>query len=469
MDIEIFFSSLKIAQWLHYFWLALVVLGTLSILVVIHEWGHFIAARINGVKVLEFSFGMGKKIFSKKIGDTDYQVRWFPMGGFVKLNGEESLSKANYIPSPSEFYGVSALRRLSIVLAGPAMNLFLAFAGFAAAVFFLGETLTKPKIGFLNSSSIAYKSGLRSGDWILKVDGIPVESFEQVSDYVANKANEKILMEWKNNDQVMCNDLIPEQVVEKDILGDSLSKGEIGLTPHFLAVIGKVAENSSASHLGLKSGDIITEMNGRKIVFWNELLEIVQKNPKRKMKVIWKHLSQEKEGFIIPDERIIKGITKDVQSQSIGVIGVTQETDKNMIFNKEIPFFRSLSYSSVKLLELTHLTFKVFVKLFQGKLSKDSLMGPVRLAGVVSDVAQTGFWPWLLFLAFISHQLAFINLFPFPALDGGHAVFFFIEMLLGRPVNLKVQEIFNRVGFTLLMLLFIFIVFNDLTNLIGNR
>ena len=469
MDFEILLSSLKISVWMHYFWLALVVLGTLSILVVIHEWGHFIAARIHGVKVLEFSFGMGRKICSKKIGDTDYQVRWFPMGGFVKLHGEENLGKTDYIPSPSEFYGVSALKRLSIVLAGPVMNLFLAFVSFSIAIFFLGETLTKPKIGFLETSSAAYKAGLRSGDLILKVDGTPVESFEQVSDYIANKANEKILLEWRNSDQVMRKDLIPEQLVERDILGDSFLKGEIGLNPYILASIGKVAENTPASRLGLKSGDIITEMNGQKIIFWNELLEIVQKNPKKKMKVIWKHEGQVKEGFITPDERIVKGVTKDIPSQSLGVIGVSQAMDKTMIFNKKVSFFSSFSYSSLKLWELTHLTFNVFVKLFQGKLSKDSLMGPVRLAGVVSDVAQSGFWPWLLFLAFISHQLAFINLFPFPALDGGHAVFFFIELLMGRPVNLKIQEIFNRVGFTFLMLLFIFIIFNDLSNLIGSR
>lgn len=262
MDLYTFFDSI-----IYYFVQTLIVLGTLSILVFLHEFGHFIAARLSGVDVLEFSFGMGKLLFNKKIKNTDYQIRLIPMGGFVKLAGEESIQDPDYLPQPNEFYGVSPLKRIGIVFAGPFMNLVLAFFTFWATIYFLGETLTKPIVGYISENSVAYEKKLKSGDEIKSINQIPIESYEQIDEILSENIQKRITIEVLRENKKINIDLVPRLKVIENFFGDKINTGNIGIHPFYKAIVGSVMKDSPAEKIGIRQGDVIQEIQGKKNCF----------------------------------------------------------------------------------------------------------------------------------------------------------------------------------------------------------
>ena len=383
------------------------------------------------------------------------------------MAGEELSESAEEIlsPKPNEFYGVSAWRRLGIVFSGPFFNLLLAQCAFWAGIFFMGETLLKPMVGFLPPTSIGFHAGLQSGDIIQKINGIPIESFEQATQMVSESVQQKIQVEVMRQNHLLVFEMIPELKHDRDLLGDPIQYGNIGLSPFIRAVVGTVLKPSPAEKIGLKEGDRITTIDGRPIIFWDELIQIVHENPEKEIEITWQRAEQLFHSKIIPEKKIIKGLTSQIPDKTIGLIGISQATDESLFFHKKTSFFHSFKLSFKKLTQNIALTYRVLSKMLQGQVSKDSLMGPVRLAGMVTKVAKSGFFPWLLFLGFVSLQLAIFNFLPIPALDGGHALFFLIELVIKKPLHLKTQEKINRIGFTLLIGLFIFVVLNDITQL----
>jgi regulator of sigma E protease len=442
-----------------------IVVVTLGILVFLHEFGHFIAARLSGVRVLEFSFGMGKILFSRKTRETEYQVRLVPMGGFVKMAGEEALSKPGYRASPGEFFYASPLKRLGIVFSGPFMNLVLSLFAFFMVIFFMGETLTRPIIGFVPEDSPAARAGIQSGDRVVSVNGEPVLSFEAFQEIIASSASQKVAIAVERDNRKLGFEVVPELKTGRNVIGEPYRYGDIGTFAWMRPRVGEVFEDSAAESLGLKRGDLVLEVDGKPVRFWNQMLEIVQKSAGKKISLTWNRSGEILDGEVVPQPKTLS--SKEGGKEEVGVIGITLAPEAGMTFHRELGPVVSMKQAFERLGVNTIFTYKVLKMMLLGKVSRDSLMGPVRLAGMVSDFAKHGFFPWLLFLGFISHQLAIINFLPIPALDGGHAVFFLIEMVRGKPVNLKVQDIVNRVGFTLLIGLFFFVVVNDVASMIG--
>ncbi len=443
---------------------AFIILGTLSVLVVLHEWGHFIVARMNGVRVLEFSFGMGKLLYGKKWGDTEYQFRLIPMGGFVKMAGDEWEASKQHAPNPDEFYGVSASRRLAIVFAGPFMNLILAFVALWVVFYCVGQIHTRPLVGYVDPNSIAAKAGIQSGDLIQSLNKNPVDSFETVQNTIVKNAHQKVSLKIMRGEKILDLTLIPESKDFPDLLGDMQSMGDIGIHPYVEAIVGRVMPGKPASKAGLQAGDKIIQIENTPVKFWEEMLSIIHNSPDKPLKVIWLRNENNHEAIIIPESQTV-GNTSGLSKKTIGLIGIAPKFDEKMGFNKNVSLFEAMTRSVEKIGSDTWLTLRAIKKLILGQMSKDNLMGPVRLAGLVTDVAKSGFFPWLLFLGIISLQLAIFNFLPIPALDGGHAVFFIWEIMTGKMVNLRWQDRFTRVGFSMLILLFVFVVFNDVITL----
>ncbi|MBN2143330.1 MAG: RIP metalloprotease RseP [Candidatus Aureabacteria bacterium] len=440
-------------------------LATLSILVLFHEWGHFIVARFFGVRVLEFAFGMGKLLFSKKYGDTSYQFRMVPMGGYVKLAGtEEDLDKPDYRPQKDEFYGISPSRRIAVVFAGPAMNLILAMVAFWIGIFFTGQVLTKPVIGYLPPNSSASKAGILSGDLILNVNGIPIESLEQAAEIIAKSPDQKVRLEVSGASGNKNFELIPQAKEEQDLLGDLIRFGDIGLHGYHPAVIGAVSQDSPAEKAGLLPQDRIVEVNGETISFWEELVDQIYNNPGKRLSISWERDGKRHSGFVVPEEKEVNQSPE--KKKKIGLIGISFQKDETMVFHKKVSPISALALTLSQLLDYTVLTYRALRKMILGAVSRDSVMGPVRLAGIVSKVASTGFFPWLMLLGFISLQLAIFNFLPFPALDGGQAFFFMLEFISRKQLDvrfIKMVERINQVGFTLLIGLFVLIMINDVS------
>ncbi len=444
---------------------AFIILGTLSVLVVLHEWGHFIIARLAGVRVLEFSFGMGKLLFGKKWGDTEYQFRLVPMGGYVKMAGDEWEESKQFAPQPDEFYGVSALRRLAIVFAGPCMNLILAFVALGIAFYAVGQTYTRPVAGYVAPDSIAAKAGLQSGDLIQTLNMKPVDSFETVQETIAQNANQKVALKILRGESTLDLTLIPESKNLPDVLGDLQTLGDAGLHPYVEAIVGRVMPGKPAFKAGLQQGDKIIQIENTPVKFWEEMLTLIHDHPEKPLKVVWLRAGKNQEATFTPEPQIVSGNTPDAPKKTIGLIGIMTQDDEKMSFHKSVSLLEAAKISVEKIGSDTWLTLRAIKKLVLGQMSKDNLMGPVRLAGLVTDVAKSGFFPWLLFLGIISLQLAIFNFLPIPALDGGHAVFFIWELVTGKMVNLKWQDRLTRVGFSMLILLFVFVVFNDVSHL----
>ncbi|EKD28236.1 MAG: hypothetical protein ACD_79C00373G0003 [uncultured bacterium] len=247
-----------------------------------------------------------------------------------------------------------------------------------------------------------------------------------------------------------------------DLLGDEIIYGDIGVSPATFPLIGGVKPKSPAEKCGLVKGDILKAVNEKEIIYWEEIVYIIQDNPLKTLKLSWLRNGKLMNAEITPEKKKIKIGDKE---KEVGSIGVSASLPESMVIHRNVGFAEAFTTGAQRIYLYTVLTYKVLKKMILGKVSKDNLMGPVRLAGMATDFANEGFFPWLLFLGIVSHQLAIINLLPFPALDGGHAVFFIYEFIFRRKVSFKVLDIANRIGFSFLIALFIFVMGNDLLNI----
>jgi regulator of sigma E protease len=331
----------------------------------------------------------------------------------------------------------------------------------------VGKTLTLPVVGYVDVNSIAAQAGIQSGDRIQSMNGKKIDNFESLQEGIAKSAHQKIFLQMTRGEKNLDLTLIPESKDSIDLLGDLKIMGDIGIHPHLESIVGRVVPGKPAFKAGLQPGDKIIQIENTPIKFWEEMLARIHNNPNKPLKIVWQRKNTEKnqEAILTPEPQIVSSNTPGTPKKTIGLIGITPQGDEKMGFQKNISPLEAMTLSVEKIGADTWLTLRAIKKLILGQISKDNLMGPVRLAGLVTDVAQSGFFPWLLFLGIISLQLAIFNFLPIPALDGGHAVFFLWELLTGKMVNLKLQDRLTRVGFSMLILLFVFVVINDVTTL----
>ena len=422
----------------------------LGIIVIVHEFGHFIAARLMGVRVETFSFGFGKRLFGKKIGDTDFRISVFPLGGYVKMAGEDEYDPDNL--KTDEFQAKNRAQKIFILLMGPLMNIILALL-ILTIINITGVESEKyksepPVIGLIAEESPAKKAGLEVGDLVLNVDGYKVKDWKELELEIGSNPDNLIKIVYEREGKQFSTELMVESDNEYNI-------GDAGFYWKYRVMIGSVKANSPASFAGIQPDDIIYSINGDDITPFN-ITKIISKNPgiplnfriKRGESFIEKEITPQKSG-----ERV-----------EIGV-GLIQYSP---MINVKYGFFDAVSKSIKDTIRLTSLVFDAFRKMIVGKLSAKNLSGPIEIAKFSKRAFDSGLSEFFMLIAFISLQLGIVNLFPIPALDGGHLMIYSIESLIRREFSMKVKVGLINIGFFLLLTLMAFVILNDIAKNLPN-
>ena len=427
----------------------LIVLG---ILIFIHELGHFLAARHVGVRVEAFSVGFPPTLYGKKIGDTEYRFSWIPVGGYVKLFGQNVDDED---PNDSTNYASKTLfQRLYILTAGPLMNLLFALF-FMPLVFWIGMDTPaylddSPRIKEVQAGSYSQQLGIQENDQIIAVNGIFVKNWEELHKAIGRISPAETM------------------VFDIDRGGNSIyiegsgiemhRSGSMGWSPYLVPVVGGFSSRSPAESAGIKVGDKITRINGLLIEDWSDISPSVQKIMKEESK------------------RPVSGLTVELERNAVvKFVEVTPFFENNsqrwllgMSMSKKFrshSIGESFSLGISRLWFLTKATFSFLGQIFKGEGSMDNLGGPVKIGMVIGDAVRSGISDLFFLMAFISLQLGIFNLLPIPALDGGHILMLLLEKINGKPLSTNIRERTQMIGFSALIFLMIFVTWNDLVSL----
>lgn len=341
----------------------------LGVLIFFHELGHFLVARLFGVGVEKFSLGFGPRIFGKTVGITDYRISAFPLGGYVKMVGEEPDAEIDPADIPISFTHKHVFKRILIVAAGPIFNLLLAVLIFFVLLWYSGIPMLKSTVGEVSEDSPAFAAKLQKGDHIIAIDGKPVEFWDEMAAKIVASEGKPLLFTIKRGDEQFTVSIKPQQISHKDLFGEDVNRY---------------------------------------------------------------------------------------------IIGVAAAED---VYQKKLNLFEAGKESVLQTYFYTNITIKSIFKMLQGKLSAEkNLGGPIKIAELAGKQAQQGAAQLFWFIAALSINLAIINFFPIPVLDGGHLLFFLIEAIIGRPVNLRMREIAQHAGVFLLIILMIFVFYIDISS-----
>ena len=442
---------------------------TLAVLIAIHEYGHFQMARWCGVKVLKFSLGFGRPIFSKKFGkdQTEFLISVLPFGGYVKMLDERELSddeKAvlNNADLIRAFNRQNVFKRIAIVAAGPIANLLLAIALYWLLMM-QGTTGLKPVVAEVSPNSPASYAQLHEGDLILKIAGEEIGLWQDVQwALVRNlfKTDSVSIETIDATQQRHSHNLDIKSITEADLNADFL--GKLGLKPQHpktAAIIDSVLKGSAAEKAGLLTKDKVIDVDGFPIEDWDALVKIVQASPGKTLTFVIEREGQKKSINIIPDSINKSGL-------KVGQIGAAVFIDESMMNDYLVTIHRSpegaLKQAVQKTYQTATFSLKMLANMLTGDVSIKSISGPVTIATYAGKSAHLGLNPFIAFLAVISISLGVLNLLPIPVLDGGHLLYYMAELVKGSPVSEKTMEIGQRIGLTILGLLMICALYNDL-------
>ncbi|MGE0083393.1 MAG: RIP metalloprotease RseP [Desulfococcaceae bacterium] len=340
----------------------------LGVLVFFHELGHFLLARLCGVGVEIFSLGFGPRIAGRKVGRTDYRISAIPLGGYVKMVGEEPDAEIPPEDIPFSFTHKPVIKRILIVAAGPVFNFLLTILIFFGLFSFSGVFIAKPLVGDVQPDSPAYSAGIQKGDMILSINGQAVETWDEMAAMISGSNGNEMAVTIRREGNELSLGIIPKTVSGKNIFGEETERYIIGITA-----------------------------------------------------------SQERE-------------------------------------HKTLNIFEAMTESLRQTWEICKLTVLSVGKMIQGTIPvKENLGGPIIIAQMSGEMAKKGFSDLVFWIALLSVSLGILNLLPIPVLDGGHLFFFFIEAITGKPVNTRFREIAQQAGFFILLLLMIFVFYNDIS------
>jgi regulator of sigma E protease len=439
----------------------------IGILILVHELGHFFVARWTGVGVERFSIGFGPVLLRWRGQETEYVLSAIPMGGYVKMVGEENPMEGGgsaTVDSAKAFALKPLWARFLIVFAGPAMNLVLAVAIFAVVLATLGRAVWPALVGKVSDGSPAAVAGLHTGDTIVAVDGHPVTYWEDLDHALGRSNGRPLELRVRPGDggTERTVTVAPRlRAVPDPVFREPRESWDIGAGPQLLPVITSIGPRSPAEKAGLKPGDVVVSVAGQPLYTHEDLLEAIRTRPGESFPLVVERDGKRLELLVTPEpvkEKLPSGEEVTVGKIQAGL------APKAVRF-EPYPPLTAFTQGAVKTWDMTILTAKGLWKLVSRQIDLSNIGGPIQIATETTRQANEGLVSVAVFVAIISVNLAVLNLLPIPMLDGGHLLFFVIEAILGRPLSLRKREVAQQVGFVLLMMIMVFALYNDLTRL----
>lgn len=431
---------------------------TLSVLVFFHELGHFLAAKLFGVRVERFSIGFPPRLFGKKIGETDYCISAIPFGGYVKLSGmiDESLDAEGLKGEPYEFMSKKTYQKIVIISAGVFVNFLLAVFILAGIYWLKGEKIDKnTTIGQIQQGSLAEEIGFRKYDKIVKINGVEILSWNDVTSTLVSNIGNDIDFTVERDGKPISLHLD----ASKSSL-DNLQK--LALTQFMPAIVGGVVPDYPAQKAGLQTGDKIVAINGKPVSEWYDMTEIIRASAEKPLTLSIERNNKLIDLTITPKKQEEK--TADGQTIVVGKIGISPEFSYEW---RTVPLGPSIVKGFNQIVFFLSMNIKGFAMLLTGQASaRESLGGPIAIGKMVVQTARLGFVSLLEMTALLSAILAFINILPIPALDGGHLMIIIIEAVRKKPISVATKVKIQQVGMALLLMLMVFVIYNDISRMV---
>jgi len=439
----------------------------LGVLIVVHEYGHYLVARACKVKVLRFSVGFGRPLATWRLGPdrTEWVLAAIPFGGYVKM-----LDEREGPVEPAElaraFNRQSVWKRFAIVIAGPLFNFVFAVLVYAG-LFMYGLPEARPILGAPPAGTLAAAAGVHAGDTVRAIDGEPIATWQELRWRVLQAALQRQSAQLETLDErghiaMVALDLsgFPSADVETDVLE------KIGLRlyrPPLEPVLGQVLGGGAAERAGLMSGDRILRVDGSPIENWDAFVNAIRSHPGGELSIAFERAGSEHRAQVVPD-------AVSAGNARIGRIGAGPRQPEGyaekLVIRVQHGPLASLGRAAAKTADIALFSLKMLGKMLIGEVSWRHLSGPVTIADFAGQSASLGWVSYLTFLALISISLGVLNLLPIPLLDGGHLMYYAIEIIKGRPVSERFMELGQRVGLALLLVMMAFAFYNDLNRLL---
>lgn len=441
-------------------------LVALGVLIVVHEFGHYLAARLCNVKVLRFSVGFGRPLLLRRLGRdaTEWVIAAIPFGGYVRMLDER---EAPVAPEdlPRAFNRQSVGRRFLIVVAGPLFNFLFAIAVYAG-LYLHGMPEARPVLAEPPAATAAASAGLRAGDTVRAVDGAAITTWQELRWRVIQGA---LQQEALRVEVLSASGSVSGHVLDlrgfrsEDVESDAMER--IGLRlfrPPLDPVFGQVVAGSAAERAGLRSGDRVLEAAGGPVATWEALVRLVRERPERVLA-----LKVERDGVVRAVDVLPDAVSE--AGQRIGRIGaaplIPPAHADRILVKVSYGVGESLAKAAAKTWDISIFSLKMLGRMLLGEVSWKHLSGPVTIADYAGQSAQMGWLSYATFLALISISLGVLNLLPIPLLDGGHLMYYALETIKGSPVSERAIELGQRVGLALLLVMMAFAFYNDLNRL----
>jgi regulator of sigma E protease len=437
----------------------------LGILILIHELGHFLVARWAGVGVERFSIGFGPVLLRWRGKETEYALSAIPMGGYVKMMGEESALEGGGtgVVDPAKAFSFKPLwKRFLIVFAGPGMNLVLAAVIFTGLLMVAGRQVWPAVLGNVNPDGPAAAVGLQTGDRVVGIGDRPVNNWEDFTAAVNGSDGKPIAIRVERGGQTVTAAVTPRRSTVKDVFDDPREVWDMGAGPLLTPQVTAVTPGWPADKAGFKPSDVVLAVAGKRVYTPTELTQEIQKRPG--------------ETFLVTVERDGKPVELTVTANrekersptgkelEVGKIGIAIESKVAVAYVRADPL-TAIWQGVAQTWNMTAVTVTGLWKLISGKIDSSNIGGPIQIATEAGRQARQGLAALAIFTAIISVNLAVLNLLPVPMLDGGHLLFFVIEAVLGHPLSTRKREAAQQLGFVLLMLLMVYALYNDLTRI----
>jgi regulator of sigma E protease len=430
------------------FWWYLVLIG---VMILFHELGHYWAALLCDVKVETFSFGFGPRLFGFRRGETDFRFSAILFGGYVKMAGDQPGDEA--AADPRSLFSKPRYQRMFIAFAGPLINLVLAVAILAGLFMVEFPKIPMPHspiVGSVVKDGAADKAGIREGDQIVQIGNTVSPTWDDITLKEIASARRPLDV-WAMRDGQRMHFAVTPAYDEKQSAGNAgwEQETEVEVASYYSGV-------DVAQKAGLEKGDILVSVNGLPIRSRSRLREVIEKTKAAPVELTYSRQGQKHEVTITPARR-------EVDGEERWMIGVELGTRVEIV---KLPFPQAVSESVKRNAQSATVLLQVLESIVERRMSPKSLEGPLRIAQISGEAAREGWKTFLGLMAAVSLQLAIINLVPIPIFDGGVILMLFVEMLMRRDLDLKVKEAVIRVGFVFLMVVLVFVIYNDLSKIL---